>query len=144
MRLSRESNSDWDGFGQSEYWASPFEVVERRQGDCEDFAILKIVVLHLAGWDKENLGILVGNLETASGVVGHAVALSRWFADGAYHYRILDNLTNTLYGPREHPAFTPLYIVGSKGAKTLVQRNPGQKAAPAPGSLLEKIKSREE
>lgn len=136
--------SDWDGFGESDYWASPFEVIERRQGDCEDFAILKIVALHLTGWAKEDLGILAGNLETAQGVEGHAVALTRWFADGAYHYRILDNLTNTLYGPREHPAFTPLYVISPKGAGKLVSKNPGQKTAPAAGSLLGKIKSHEE
>ena len=135
---------DWDGFGASDYWAAPFEVVERLQGDCEDYAILKIVLLHLAGWNKEDLGILAGNLETAQGAVGHAVAFTRWFADGAYHYGVLDNLTNTVYGPREHPAFTPLYIVFPRYAKTLLQRNPGQKDEPAAGSLLEKIKSREE
>ena len=105
--------------------------------------MLKIVSLRLTGWNQKDLGILVGNLETANGTKGHAVAFARWFADGAYHYRILDNLTRTLYAPHEHPAFTPLYVVFPDGAGVFVQGNSGQEVSPAAGSLLEKIKSRE-
>ena len=117
---------DWDGFAKKDYWASPFEVVERRQGDCEDFAILKIVTLHLAGWDKADLGILVGKLASARGAEGHAVALARWLEDGAYHYRILDNLTNKLYRPRDRPAFKPLYILSPEVAGKLTLTNTGR------------------
>lgn len=117
---------DWDGFAKKDYWASPFEVVERGQGDCEDFAILKIVTLHLAGWDKADLGILVGKLASARGAEGHAVALARWLEDGAYHYRVLDNLTNKLYRPRDRPAFKPLYILSPKVAGRLSLTNTGR------------------
>ena len=40
-------------------WQSPLLTLERGAGDCEDFAILKIVLLHYSGFNKNDLVLMV-------------------------------------------------------------------------------------
>ncbi|MGT2467572.1 transglutaminase-like cysteine peptidase (plasmid) [Mesorhizobium atlanticum] len=35
-------------YGEFDYWAKPLEILDRRAGDCEDFAILKMTALQRA------------------------------------------------------------------------------------------------
>lgn len=51
---------DRDLWGREDYWAAPQETWIRRQGDCEDLAILKRSALIELGVPDEHLLILVG------------------------------------------------------------------------------------
>ncbi len=42
-------------YGQSDYWATASETLDRREGDCEDFAILKYQFLVNAGFDPASI-----------------------------------------------------------------------------------------
>merc|ERR1711991_155139 len=52
---------DRDVWGQSDYWATPREAffTKNRQGDCEDYAILKRAILHALGWKRERLFLMI-------------------------------------------------------------------------------------
>lgn len=51
--------SDETTYGRDEYWASPLEIITARQGDCEDFAILKYYALRYLGVEPDRLYVIV-------------------------------------------------------------------------------------
>lgn len=48
--------ADSELWTQSDYWARPFETITAFEGDCEDIAIAKYLVLLLLGVPDEHLG----------------------------------------------------------------------------------------
>ena len=46
-------------YGKLDYWAKPSEILERRAGDCEDFAILKMAALLRAGIPAQSMSLVV-------------------------------------------------------------------------------------
>ncbi|MEP4378991.1 MAG: transglutaminase-like cysteine peptidase [Alphaproteobacteria bacterium] len=50
--------SDMKGWRKKDYWASPYEFIARRQGDCEDFAIARYMALREAGFDDKDLNLM--------------------------------------------------------------------------------------
>jgi len=46
-------------YGKLDYWAKPSEILERRAGDCEDFAILKMAALLHAGIPAQSMSLVV-------------------------------------------------------------------------------------
>jgi len=52
--------SDQEAHGVSEYWQLPRETLERRTGDCEDFAILLCTFLRAYGYSVEEVYVVVG------------------------------------------------------------------------------------
>jgi predicted transglutaminase-like cysteine proteinase len=50
-----EYASDWDVYGIPEYWATASETLVRERGDCDDFAILKYVILKKMGFTPDEL-----------------------------------------------------------------------------------------
>lgn len=51
--------SDRDAFGKRDHWAGPAETLRRASGDCEDFAILKMWILHQLGFELDDMHIVV-------------------------------------------------------------------------------------
>jgi predicted transglutaminase-like cysteine proteinase len=47
--------SDRRAWGEKDYWATPYESLEKGGGDCDDFAIAKYVTLRKMGIPKEDL-----------------------------------------------------------------------------------------
>ena len=87
--INREINSkikyvsDTNKYNKEDYWASPLETIKNMSGDCEDYAILKMVTFIEAGVSKENIFVvLVKNKLTNE---GHAVIIVR-FNDVWYTY----------------------------------------------------------
>jgi predicted transglutaminase-like cysteine proteinase len=56
--------SDFEVWGVSEYWATPNEFLERKAGDCEDYAIAKYFALIRSGMTDDVLRIVYGRLVT--------------------------------------------------------------------------------
>ncbi|MES2749746.1 MAG: transglutaminase-like cysteine peptidase, partial [Pseudomonadota bacterium] len=79
--------SDRAQYGVDDRWASPLATLASGAGDCEDYAIAKLVALREAGVAQEYLRLIIVR-ETAIGD-DHAVAAAR--IDGRWH--ILDNRT---------------------------------------------------
>jgi len=105
---------DWKGYGKREFWARPSETLKRLSGDCEDFALLKVLSLWRAGFKKDDLAIIVGLLEGPKGKIGHAMAGVRFDSDGdgRVEHHLLTNGTSTISRPgRIKLAFTPMYAV---------------------------------
>lgn len=54
-RSKRES--DFDNYGQEDYWATPLELLGRNRGDCEDLSIAKYFSLTMMGIPADKLRI---------------------------------------------------------------------------------------
>jgi predicted transglutaminase-like cysteine proteinase len=77
-------------WGKADYWATPAEIIAKRAGDCEDFAIAKMAVLRKAGFDASQLQLIV--LKDVRKQVFHAV-LAVHTPSGTF---VLDNMNNTV------------------------------------------------
>lgn len=45
---------------RGDIWQSPYETWTRKKGDCEDFALLWMHILHLAGYDDALISLRIG------------------------------------------------------------------------------------
>lgn len=126
---------DIDTYGKIDYWASPEEILKRRAGDCEDFAILKMTALLQAGIPASSMSLVV--LQDTKRRVFHAV-LSVNTSNGVF---ILDSLDNTVVKDTALPNYAPLYsfstdrawVHGTKTGESRVASLKGGFAAVAPG-----------
>jgi predicted transglutaminase-like cysteine proteinase len=50
--------SDFETWGTGEYWATPDELMEKGQGDCEDFAVAKFFTLREIGVEEDLLNLV--------------------------------------------------------------------------------------
>ncbi|HIP77688.1 MAG TPA: hypothetical protein EYH07_04400 [Kiloniellaceae bacterium] len=97
--------SDWNHGHVRDKWYGPVESLEEG-GDCEDYALLKGLLLHSRGWPDTALHLVAGVL--ASGE-GHMM-LGVDYADG--RQMLLDNLTPRLHA-RPFDGWTPKYQIGA-------------------------------
>ncbi|MET3523601.1 transglutaminase-like cysteine peptidase [Mesorhizobium abyssinicae] len=126
-------------YGKMDYWAKPSEILERRAGDCEDFAILKMTALLEAGIPAQSMSLVV--LQDRKRKFFHAV-LSVSTASGAF---ILDSLGNAVRRDSDLPDYVPLYsfsmdrawIHGSRTGGAEMADIKGGFATVAPGEGLE-------
>jgi len=89
-------------WGKDDYWATPAEIVARRAGDCEDFAIAKMAMLREAGFEQNQLQLIV--LKDVRKQVFHAV-LAVHTIGGTY---ILDNMNNVVARDTEQRNYFPI------------------------------------
>jgi predicted transglutaminase-like cysteine proteinase len=104
-------------YGKLDYWAKPSEILDRRAGDCEDFAILKMAALLHAGIPAQSMSLVV--LQDRKRGFFHAV-LSVSTGSGVF---ILDSLSNVVSRDSDLPSYVPLYSFSTDrawihGAKT--------------------------
>jgi predicted transglutaminase-like cysteine proteinase len=97
-------HSDLDVWGKSDYWASPVEFMQRN-GDCEDYAILKYESLRQLGVPAGEMRMVV--VEDTLRNLAHAVLVV--LVDG--RLIVLDNLTNALLPQERTPQYVPYYSV---------------------------------
>lgn len=83
---------DSENWGQSDYWASPRELLERAAGDCEDYTIAKYFALRKLGIPEYRLRITYVN----STLIREAHMVLVYFDDQNRDPRVLDNLTDTI------------------------------------------------
>lgn len=126
-------------YGKFDYWAEPSEILDRRAGDCEDFAILKMTALLRAGIPAQSMSLVV--LQDRRRNFFHAV-LSVSTGNGTF---ILDNLSNLILRDSDLPDYQPLYSVstnrawihGAKSGAAQVADVKGGFASVAPGEGLQ-------
>jgi predicted transglutaminase-like cysteine proteinase len=54
--------SDKDNYGVIDYWATPFEFLSRNEGDCEDYAIAKYLLLKHLGINSNKMYLTYVNV----------------------------------------------------------------------------------
>jgi predicted transglutaminase-like cysteine proteinase len=85
VNLAIRPASDERQFGVADRWSGPLETIGSGQGDCEDYAILKLLALHQAGVARSDLRLVIVRDRVAQSA--HAVAAVR--LDG--RWLLLDN-----------------------------------------------------
>lgn len=103
-------------WGATDYWASPAEALQRRRGDCEDYAILKYWSLALLGFDRDSMEVVAVFDQRTSQY--HAV-LRITHAGATY---ILDNRTARIRLPQDIPFYKTVFTT-SEGADFSVASN---------------------
>lgn len=107
--------SDRAQYGVEDYWSSPLATLAAGAGDCEDYAIAKLVALRAAGVAADDLRLLIIR-ETATGD-DHAVVAARF--EG--HWRVLDNRTFIMLEDNGFDKYRPLFAIDAEGAKRFEQ-----------------------
>ena len=111
INLAIQPMSDLDQFGEIDVWSSPLVTFYRGAGDCEDYAIAKLVALRMAGIPADDLRIVV--LADVVRGQGHAVAAAR--LDG--HWLILDNRHMAMVEDVALKNYRPLFVIDQSGVK---------------------------
>ncbi|MEB2848520.1 transglutaminase-like cysteine peptidase [Endobacterium cereale] len=123
--------SDMETNGVADYWATPSETLARGQGDCEDFAILKMAALRAQGIDPEALSIVA--LFDQKRRLYHAV-LS---VEISGRHFILDNVRNQVLQDTQLPNYVALYSI--RDGKGFLHGSQRQKQMASAITSLEKI-----
>ena len=86
---------DYDSYSVGEFWQLGKETLERRTGDCEDFAILLCSLLRADGWSAEEVYVVIGQNEVGD---YHAWVKIKIPFVGWYNIEPQLNGWNTLFG----------------------------------------------
>jgi predicted transglutaminase-like cysteine proteinase len=105
INLAVKATSDLAQYGQTDFWASPLMTFASGAGDCEDYAIAKLVALRLAGIPTEDLRIVLLH-DTVHGD-DHAVAAAR--LDG--HWLTLDNRRMAMVEDSDVRNYRPTFVI---------------------------------
>ncbi|WP_372864830.1 transglutaminase-like cysteine peptidase [Spongiibacter sp.] len=100
-------------WGESDYWASPLEMIGQGAGDCEDFSIAKYTALKLLGIPISKLRLTYVKLNYGGQGQAHMV-LSYYERPGDVPL-ILDNLVNSIRPATERPDLKPVFGFNSEG-----------------------------
>jgi predicted transglutaminase-like cysteine proteinase len=100
--------------GAATAWTSPLQTLQREDGDCKQFAVLKYAALLEAGFAAEDVSLVIvhkkGQRDT------HALVAvrqdERWY--------ILDSRTLAVVDSAERSDYTPLYALDSRGVRRFV------------------------
>lgn len=101
---------DQQQYGRADVWSTADESLNRRKGDCEDYAIAKLQMLRRAGFaDRDLYLVILKDLVRRS---DHAVLVAR--ADG--HMYVLDNGTDALLESETVRDYRPMLTLAAAGA----------------------------
>ncbi|MCQ1570731.1 transglutaminase-like cysteine peptidase [Neorhizobium galegae] len=123
--------TDQDAYKVTDRWSTPRETLSLQQGDCEDFAILKMAALRAEGIDPDQMSIVV--LFDQKRHFYHAV-LS---VEAGGKFFILDNMRNQVLLDTQLPDYMPLYSI--KGGKGFLHGSRRKDQNVAMATPLEKI-----
>lgn len=104
---------DKDVWGQLDYWASPLEMMNRGQGDCEDFAIAKYFALMAAGVPSTKLRLVY--VRAQIGAVTRAHMVLAYYRDPLAEPLILDNLLGDIRPASRRPDLKPVFSFNAEG-----------------------------
>jgi len=115
INLAIRPVSDLAQYGVEDHWSSPLATLAAGAGDCEDYAIAKLVALRAAGIAADDLRLVIIR-ETTTGE-DHAVVTVK--TDG--RWRVLDNRTLVMIDDSELTKYRPLFAFDAEGAKRFEQ-----------------------
>lgn len=100
-------------WGVPDYWASPLESLDKRAGDCEDYAIAKYFSLAAAGVPTARLRMVYVRARMQGQSLAHMV-LAYYPQPGAEPL-ILDNLRPEVLPASQRPDLTPVFSFNTEG-----------------------------
>jgi predicted transglutaminase-like cysteine proteinase len=115
INLAIRPMTDLAQYGQIDVWSAPLVTLAHGAGDCEDYAIAKLVALRLAGIASDDLRIVLLR-DTLSGE-DHAVAAAR--LDG--HWLMLDNRRMAMIEDTNMRNVRPLFVIDQYGVSQYVE-----------------------
>lgn len=104
-------------WGTSDYWATPLEVLGRKEGDCEDFAIAKYVTLKLMGVPsaKMRLNYVKARLGGPQSQIVQAHMVLSYYQTPEDEPLILDNLISEIRPASRRPDLTTVFSFNAEG-----------------------------
>ncbi len=96
-------------WGQSDYWATPIEFMERGAGDCEDYALAKYASLRALGVPEDRMRLVI--LQDTAKNIPHAI-LAVYAESGVL---ILDNQAKTVKYDTEISNYKPIFSINRQG-----------------------------
>lgn len=111
--LFRDDTEIW---GQLDYWASPLELLNKGQGDCEDYAVAKYFTLVATGVPSAKLRMVYVRAQIGgpSGVTLAHMVLAYYTSPGAEPV-ILDNLISEIRPASRRPDLAPVFSFNAEG-----------------------------
>lgn len=107
----QEDTAVW---GREDYWASPVELLEKGQGDCEDYAIAKYFTLLAMGVPVAKLRLVYSQARLAGSLQAHLV-LAYYESPADHAPLILDNLVREIRPASRRPDLMPVFSFNSEG-----------------------------
>lgn len=104
---------DADVWGLPDYWASPLESLEKRAGDCEDYAIAKYFGLAASGVPTAKLRMVYVRARLQGQSLAHMVLA--YYAQPDAEPLILDNLRPEVLPASLRPDLTPVFSFNTEG-----------------------------
>jgi predicted transglutaminase-like cysteine proteinase len=127
VNLAIRPISDEEQWGVEDRWSAPFETLQSRRGDCEDYAIVKYVALLAAGLPRDDVKIVI--LRNLFPQEDHAAVAAR--VDG--QWIILDNRRLALVRDSDMMRSVPRFVLDENGARRFVRSRP---VGETPGAAL--------
>lgn len=118
--------NDQTQWGVADHWSPPFETLQSRRGDCEDYAFVKYLALLEAGLSRDEVKIVIVRNRLPN--QDHAVVAAR--VDGKW--LILDNLRLAMVRDTAMVGSIPKFVLDEHGVRRLVPPN-AERTAPAAG-----------
>ncbi len=120
-------------WGQTDYWASPMELLAKAKGDCEDYVIAKYFSLLQAQVPNENLRLIYVKAKIGRGgqAIQQAHMVLAYYANLDAEPLILDNLIGEIRPASRRPDLQPVFSFNSQGIFSGV----GGNAALGPGGV---------
>jgi predicted transglutaminase-like cysteine proteinase len=116
VNLAITPSSDEAQWGVADHWSPPFETLQTRRGDCEDYAIVKYVALLQAGLSQDDVKIVI--LQNLLPKEDHAALAAR--VDG--QWLILDNRRLALVRDTMMVGSIPKFVLDEHGARRFVAK----------------------
>lgn len=117
INLAIRPVSDESQYGVQDHWAAPLATLTSGAGDCEDYAIAKLVALREAGVAQSDLRLVI----VRDHLFGedHAVLAARF--EG--RWRILDNRRLAMIEDNQMRQTEPLFAIDQDGVRRFTDRN---------------------
>jgi predicted transglutaminase-like cysteine proteinase len=105
-------------YGRADLWAAASETLRRGRGDCEDYAIAKLQMLHAAGVSDRDMYLVIAKDLVRR--ADHALLVVR----SGGHMLVLDNGTNRILDADDISDYRPVLTFSANGAWTHGYRRP--------------------
>lgn len=112
VNLAIRPASDWAQYGYADFWASPLQTLASGAGDCEDYAIVKYVVLRALGMAETDLRLMI--VRDDKHQTEHAIVAVR----DEQEWLILDNRTMFIVNAEDARYYNPLFVLEQKTPRT--------------------------
>jgi len=106
---------DIDIWGKEDYWATPLEMLGRREGDCEDYSIAKYITLKELGVPGDKLRMIYVRARLGRSERTQAHMVLGYYQTPASEPLVLDNIIPSIRPASERDDLDPVFSFNSSG-----------------------------